>query len=84
VFGAYRHKRKVTVFGSARTRPEALSYQMAVDLGRQLAAVLPEKEDQSEIAHLPRLLVDFDRHSTALRETRKCLNCPKSRPSSTT
>lgn len=38
IFGAYRHKRKVTVFGSARTRPEAPSYQMAVDLGRQLAA----------------------------------------------
>jgi hypothetical protein len=38
VFGDYRHKRKVTVFGSARTRPEAPSYQMAVDLGRRLAA----------------------------------------------
>ena len=38
VFGAYRHKRKVTVFGSARTRPEEASYGMALELGRQLAA----------------------------------------------
>lgn len=38
IFGAYRHKRKVTVFGSARTRPEAPSYQMALDLGRQLVS----------------------------------------------
>ena len=38
VFGAYRHKRKVTIFGSARTRPEEPAYRMAVELGRQLAA----------------------------------------------
>ena len=38
IFGAYRHKRKVTVFGSARTRPDEPSYRMAVDLGRRLVA----------------------------------------------
>ena len=38
IFGAYRHKRKVTIFGSARTRPDEPSYRMAVDLGRQLVA----------------------------------------------
>lgn len=37
VFGPYRHVRKVTVFGSARTRPEAPLYRMAVEVGRQLA-----------------------------------------------
>lgn len=37
VFGPYRGIRKVTVFGSARTRPDAPLYQMARDLGRQLA-----------------------------------------------
>lgn len=38
VFGPYRGVRKVTVFGSARTRPDATLYRMARDLGRQLAA----------------------------------------------
>lgn len=38
VFGRYRHKRKVTVFGSARTRPASPVYRMAVDLGRRLVA----------------------------------------------
>ena len=37
IFGAYRHKRKVTVFGSARTRSEDAPYRMAVELGRRLA-----------------------------------------------
>ncbi len=37
VFGPYRHVRKVTVFGSARTRPEAPLYQMAKALGKRLA-----------------------------------------------
>ncbi len=37
IFGAYRHIRKVTVFGSARTRPEEPVYQMAVRLGRRIA-----------------------------------------------
>jgi hypothetical protein len=38
VFGPYRDVRKVTVFGSARTRPDAPLYQMARDLGEELAA----------------------------------------------
>ena len=38
VFGPYRTVRKVTVFGSARTRPDAPPYRMAVTLGEQLAA----------------------------------------------
>ena len=36
VFGPYREVRKVTVFGSARTQPEAPLYQMAKDLGKKL------------------------------------------------
>jgi len=38
VFTPYRSKRKVTVFGSARTRPAEPSYQQAVQLGRLMAA----------------------------------------------
>lgn len=37
VFGPYREVRKVTVFGSARTRPDMPLYQMATDLGKKLA-----------------------------------------------
>lgn len=37
VFGPYRHVRKVTVFGSARTLPEEPIYRMARLLGRRLA-----------------------------------------------
>ena len=37
VFGPYRQVRKVTVFGSARTKPEEPVYKMAVDFGRRLA-----------------------------------------------
>ncbi len=37
VFTPYRSRRKVTVFGSARTRPDAPSYQQAVEFGRTMA-----------------------------------------------
>jgi uncharacterized protein (TIGR00730 family) len=37
VFGPYRDKRKVNVFGSARTRPEEPVYEMARRFGQQLA-----------------------------------------------
>lgn len=37
VFSPYRQKRKVTVFGSARTRPGQSIYQMARDFGARLA-----------------------------------------------
>jgi uncharacterized protein (TIGR00730 family) len=37
VFGPYRDKRKVTVFGSARTRPGEQSYEMAKLFGLKLA-----------------------------------------------
>jgi uncharacterized protein (TIGR00730 family) len=37
IFGPYRHVRKVSVFGSARTPPDHPVYHMARDLGRQLA-----------------------------------------------
>lgn len=36
IFGSYRDRRKVTVFGSARTAPTAPLYQMARQLGREL------------------------------------------------
>ena len=38
VFGPYRRHPKVTVFGSARTPPEAGAYQQAVAFGEQAAA----------------------------------------------
>ena len=37
IFGPYRKTRKVTVFGSARTRPDEPVYGMASDLGKALA-----------------------------------------------
>jgi uncharacterized protein (TIGR00730 family) len=37
IFGPYRRVRKVTVFGSARTRPDEPVYDMARRFGRQLA-----------------------------------------------
>lgn len=37
VFTPYRGRRKVTVFGSARTRPEEATYQQAVAFGRAMA-----------------------------------------------
>ena len=37
VFAPYRHCRKVTIFGSARTPPTAPAYQHAVDFGRRMA-----------------------------------------------
>ncbi|MGL6072864.1 MAG: TIGR00730 family Rossman fold protein [Fimbriiglobus sp.] len=37
VFEEYRGIRKVTVFGSARTRPEHPAYQMAIEFGRRIA-----------------------------------------------
>jgi uncharacterized protein (TIGR00730 family) len=37
VFGAYRGRKKVTVFGSARTRPDAPAYQQAMALGKAMA-----------------------------------------------
>ena len=37
VFTPYRQHRKVTVFGSARLKPEHPSYQQSVDFGRKMA-----------------------------------------------
>jgi len=37
VFSPYRHKRKVTVFGSARTQPDEPTYIQAMNLGRAMA-----------------------------------------------
>jgi uncharacterized protein (TIGR00730 family) len=37
VFAQYRGRRKVTVFGSARTRPEAAAYKQAMLLGKAMA-----------------------------------------------
>lgn len=37
VFTPYRRRRKVTVFGSARTMPEAPAYRQAVEFGRAMA-----------------------------------------------
>jgi hypothetical protein len=37
VFAAYRRRRKVAIFGSARTRPDQPVYGLAVEFGRQMA-----------------------------------------------
>jgi uncharacterized protein (TIGR00730 family) len=37
VFGRYKGRRKATVFGSARTRPDHPTYQQAVGFGRKMA-----------------------------------------------
>jgi len=37
VFAGYRGRRKVTVFGSARTRPDHPAYRAAVEFGRRMA-----------------------------------------------
>lgn len=37
VFGPYRDTRKVSIFGSARTKPDHPSYLTAVEFGRQIA-----------------------------------------------
>jgi uncharacterized protein (TIGR00730 family) len=37
VFSPYRYRRKVTVFGSARTNRDQPAYQQAVDFGRRMA-----------------------------------------------
>ena len=37
VFRPYRRRRKVTIFGSARTKPEHPEYQAAVDVGKRFA-----------------------------------------------
>jgi uncharacterized protein (TIGR00730 family) len=37
VFTPYRSRRKVTIFGSARTRPDDPAYQQAVEFGRRMA-----------------------------------------------
>ncbi|QDT56495.1 putative lysine decarboxylase [Caulifigura coniformis] len=39
VFTPYRRKRKITVFGSARTKPDHPAYQEAVEFGRRMAEV---------------------------------------------
>ena len=36
LFAPYAHKRKVTIFGSARMQPSKVEYQQAVELGRKL------------------------------------------------
>ena len=38
VFAPYAHKRKVTIFGSARTGPDKLEYQQAAEFGRKISA----------------------------------------------
>jgi hypothetical protein len=37
LFAPYADKRKVTIFGSARTQPTKVEYQQAVELGRKIA-----------------------------------------------
>lgn len=39
VFAAYRNQRKVTVFGSARTKPDHPAYRAAVEFGKRMTEV---------------------------------------------
>lgn len=36
VFAPYHQRRKVTIFGSARTKPDTIEYQQAVDFGQKI------------------------------------------------
>jgi len=36
IFAPYHQKRKVTIFGSARTKPESIEYQQAVEFGAKI------------------------------------------------
>jgi len=36
IFAPYHEKRKVTIFGSARTKPESVEYQQAIDFGKKI------------------------------------------------
>ncbi len=38
LFAPYHEQRKVTIFGSARTKPDKLEYQQAVEFGRKIVA----------------------------------------------
>lgn len=38
IFAPYAHKRKVTIFGSARTAPSRAEYQQAVEFGKKITA----------------------------------------------
>ncbi len=38
-FGRYRRRRKVTIFGSARTKPDHPEYQSAVELACNLPSM---------------------------------------------
>lgn len=38
LFAPYAEQRKVTIFGSARTQPDRVEYQQAVEFGRQITA----------------------------------------------
>ena len=37
LFAPYSEKRKVTIFGSARTQPTKVEYQQAIEFGRKIA-----------------------------------------------
>lgn len=37
LFAPYAHRRKVTIFGSARTQPNQIEYKLAVEFGRRIA-----------------------------------------------
>ncbi len=37
VFAPYHERRKVTIFGSARTKPDSVEYQQAVEFGKKIA-----------------------------------------------
>src|SRR5262245_51282929 len=39
VFAPYRHRRKVSIFGSARSKPDQVAYSQAVEFGKAMASV---------------------------------------------
>ena len=51
VFAAYKGRRKATVFGSARTKPDHPTYQQAVEFGRQDARGRLDARDRGRRRH---------------------------------
>jgi len=66
VFAPYRHRRKLSIFGSARTKPDNPEYQAAFNMGRAIAEP-PEIFDDD--ARLINFRYFFTRKVTFMRES---------------
>ncbi len=81
VFTPYRSRRKVTVFGSARTRPEEPTYRQAVAFGKAMAehkwlVVTGAASGIMEAGHVVRAReLDGPEHHAPLRTVREPCDC---------